>query len=888
MPEDLRRARGLLRDRKVRGARASDRDGSAPLVLERLAQEQQPRDGLVAGLQLSGQQRERFLRLVRVDARHQRRLAAGVNDLHDLGDLGRSFSWAVHDLGQTGAKVPVVIDSRKAQVLKRKGFQTLRGVIHGGFLLRDRLQKGAKSTGIHSFLGRFVDPASPAPKKTTGNVERGIEDNVRVKTLWKIIGLACLGGLLGSARPALARKKPVVAVLYFDNNTSDKALDVLQKGLADMMVTDLSQVEDLVVVERSKLQALLKELKLQRTRYFNKKTAVRIGRGLGARYAVTGAVAAVSPQMRLDVRLIDVKTSKVVVADKVVGPQDRFFELQSQLVNKFVQGLNLRFAFKPKIGRRVPNLKSLLQYSQGVDLADQGRLKEAEAKMKALVATAPTFGLARKKRAELAGALSGAQQRRVDAKGQAGDALQKKAQAYLRSKKLSQLDAKEAGVYLAYRSLLGQFLLRNLDLGLPGPSRLRIITAARASRGKKLVQAYIKNTDLMIEERDSLVSRHKNIRVSLSAEDRELADAIEFKTSVEHQVVNAELDLGTFLLLGKARYGDKRSLIVAPAPAELLRRSMKKTGFAMLERAEKRFAAKKLEHMVLLAVDAAAEAELLRGRTEAAIKHWQRFLNKYPTSKQFGRVEKKVQIALGMESDHSSRQLAAYERAISTCKSMDIRKGGKAMMDRRVRTEGMGAVDDVLKKLIKACKQNRKSKGAWKQFLGTIASYTGRHGDCKRFERYKKAHLRAGASARSQSKLHIRNQVGCKNIAKEWVPKPVCWSIDTEKSKFPFRTITGGLEKAGQATQPMDAWYTKDLWFKLVHPKQLKERSDQCRAVVLVEADGDRKKSRLTIRFAKGPKAGPLKLKLTSDKKAQTKVFEKIWRKYVWKKLSVR
>ena len=50
---------------------------------------------------------------------------------------------------------------------------------------------------------------------------------------------------------------PTVAVLYFDNNSPNREYDVLQKGLADMLVTDLSQVESLQVVEREKLQALV-------------------------------------------------------------------------------------------------------------------------------------------------------------------------------------------------------------------------------------------------------------------------------------------------------------------------------------------------------------------------------------------------------------------------------------------------------------------------------------------------------------------------------------------------------------------------------------------------------------------------------------------------------
>ena len=75
----------------------------------------------------------------------------------------------------------------------------------------------------------------------------------------------------------------VVTVLYFDNNTNDPAYDVFGKGLADMMITDLSRVDDLAVVERAKLQALIDEMSLQQSDYFDPATAQKLGQGLRSR-----------------------------------------------------------------------------------------------------------------------------------------------------------------------------------------------------------------------------------------------------------------------------------------------------------------------------------------------------------------------------------------------------------------------------------------------------------------------------------------------------------------------------------------------------------------------------------------------------------------------------
>src|SRR5688572_13855365 len=53
-----------------------------------------------------------------------------------------------------------------------------------------------------------------------------------------------------------------VAITYFDNNTNNADLAPLAKGLADMLITDLSHVSSLQIVERERLNQVLSELKL--------------------------------------------------------------------------------------------------------------------------------------------------------------------------------------------------------------------------------------------------------------------------------------------------------------------------------------------------------------------------------------------------------------------------------------------------------------------------------------------------------------------------------------------------------------------------------------------------------------------------------------------------
>ena len=103
--------------------------------------------------------------------------------------------------------------------------------------------------------------------------------------------------VLLASLPAAARV--TVAVMYFDNHSNLREYDVLSKGMADMLITDLAGAEQLDLVERAKLEAVISEIGLQRSKYFDPESAVKVGKLLGAHYAVTGAFTGFEPEVRI-------------------------------------------------------------------------------------------------------------------------------------------------------------------------------------------------------------------------------------------------------------------------------------------------------------------------------------------------------------------------------------------------------------------------------------------------------------------------------------------------------------------------------------------------------------------------------------------------------------
>lgn len=170
----------------------------------------------------------------------------------------------------------------------------------------------------------------------------------------------------------------VLAVLAFENNTGQTRYDVLGKGLANMMTSDLTAVPQLQLVEREQLQALIDELALQQTAYFDSTTALQVGMFVGAEYVVIGSVAAVSPEVRLDTRIVRIETAEVVQAASVVGQENALFDLQQRLADELIAGIDVvlspqeRDALRAQQeANRIDNVETMLLYSEALDALDR-------------------------------------------------------------------------------------------------------------------------------------------------------------------------------------------------------------------------------------------------------------------------------------------------------------------------------------------------------------------------------------------------------------------------------------------------------------------------------------------------------------------------------------
>ena len=81
-------------------------------------------------------------------------------------------------------------------------------------------------------------------------------------------------------------------------------------------VLETLKTQGVEVVERQKLLSVLKELSLGESELADPETQLRIGRLSGAKQMIFGGYQVIGKSMRIDLRLVDVETGRVLTATK--------------------------------------------------------------------------------------------------------------------------------------------------------------------------------------------------------------------------------------------------------------------------------------------------------------------------------------------------------------------------------------------------------------------------------------------------------------------------------------------------------------------------------------------------------------------------------------------
>ena len=212
-----------------------------------------------------------------------------------------------------------------------------------------------------------------------------------------------------SSQPASPR---TVAVMPLRFSGSDTSLIPLERGFADLLTTDLARSSQLTLVERSRMQALLDELKLQQSGATDAVTNVRAGKILRAGRVVQGSLNQLDANsLRADAAVVDATTSQIQGSATNSNQLEQLFEIEKRLVlDLFTQlGVTLTVAERNAIEQRpTRSLQAFLAYSNGLVAEDAGRYDDASRFFNQAVRLDPGFGAAQQKSQEVRAATAGA------------------------------------------------------------------------------------------------------------------------------------------------------------------------------------------------------------------------------------------------------------------------------------------------------------------------------------------------------------------------------------------------------------------------------------------------------------------------------------------------
>ena len=209
----------------------------------------------------------------------------------------------------------------------------------------------------------------------------------------------------------VAGSPTTVAVLPLRFTGTDSSLRPLERGLAELLTTDLARSGQLTVLERPRIQAVLDELALQRSEATDSATNVRVGRLLRAGRLVQGAIFQLdSSRLRVDAAVVDVGPTQVSGVADETDELEQLFALEKRIALELFDELGVRLTVAERNAieqRPTRSLAAFLAYSRGLTAEDEGRYDDASRYYRDAVRLDPDFGAAFQKNRDVRTLITG-------------------------------------------------------------------------------------------------------------------------------------------------------------------------------------------------------------------------------------------------------------------------------------------------------------------------------------------------------------------------------------------------------------------------------------------------------------------------------------------------
>jgi serine/threonine protein kinase/TolB-like protein/Flp pilus assembly protein TadD len=246
----------------------------------------------------------------------------------------------------------------------------------------------------------FQTSAPPLADSATTVVAKPAKDGNKIFIVGAAVAVLLIAALLWRFTPIFHRSagpapRKAIAVIEIENLSRDPSLAWLSNGVDDLLTTDLAQTKNLDVISSERIRGLIAG-KTKTGESLPPEQAQQIARDAGADMFVSGGFLQAGQGFRLDLRVEDTATGKVLFADKLEGenPQAVF-----SMVDKATAHIASELApaggpVEVNAGVLTSNLEALHNYEQGLSYVDRFLFDQAITSFHAATQLDPQFAMA--------------------------------------------------------------------------------------------------------------------------------------------------------------------------------------------------------------------------------------------------------------------------------------------------------------------------------------------------------------------------------------------------------------------------------------------------------------------------------------------------------------